>query len=494
MNYQEVAILLNCQTLEDFPVHHEGEEAESLLASWTALWHPRLIASCGKLPQWYRVDAPPEPAADRLLVIPRPVQGSLQPRWAADAAAQGLLQIAGETSRDQILQQALRPLDPLPVVEPALADDFMALGYAYLQVRLLTRKMRYSATLEESVLEANLVAGARAAVGGDAVSARKQLQSCFDLLAQERNHYYAVDVFLIDLSLLSEQLPPSALPQQLARHPKSNLLLSAESLQRLAAQSPDRLAQLRSALESGSATLVGGEFRELPLPLLSTETLRGQLQRGLRVFQQQLQLRPRIFGRRHFGLTPALPQLLVAFGYRAALHATFDGGQFPEATQTKSRWEGDAQSSLDAIVRSPLDASRPQTFLNLAGNMSESMDMNHVATRCFAHWADQQSPWYDELLRVSNYTGALGRFVTLEEYFEQTYDPGLHDRFGPDQYHTPYLQQRVAAGDPRPISSSRHYWRRWGLIQALSNCSSLSPAARRRPGGPHGLAGGGRVG
>ena len=40
MSYEEVAILLDCPTLEDFPVHHEGKEAESLLASWTALWHP----------------------------------------------------------------------------------------------------------------------------------------------------------------------------------------------------------------------------------------------------------------------------------------------------------------------------------------------------------------------------------------------------------------------------------------------------------------------
>ena len=252
----------------------------------------------------------------------------------------------------------------------------------------------------------------------------------------------------------------------------------------LAQRSPEQRTRCKQALEAGQLTLSVANTASCPCRCYRARPLRGQLERGLQVFQQQLQLRPHIFGRRQFGLTPSLPQLLVAFGYRAALHATLDGGQFPEATQSKSRWEGDAQSSLDAIVRGPLDASRPQTFLNLAGHISESMDMDHVATRCFAHWADQQSPWYDELLRISGYTGALGQFVTLDDYFDQTYDPGLHDRFGPDQYHTPYLQQHVAAGDPRPISRYARYWQRWGLIQGLSHCTSLvlllgdDPAAR----------------
>ena len=35
---QELIILLPCHSLEDFPLHHEGEDAEGLLASWTALW------------------------------------------------------------------------------------------------------------------------------------------------------------------------------------------------------------------------------------------------------------------------------------------------------------------------------------------------------------------------------------------------------------------------------------------------------------------------
>ncbi len=444
MIYQETAILLTCQSLDDFPVDHQGDDADSLLACWTALWHPQLIARCEKRPPWYAIDQLPDPAAGRLLVIPRTSQDSIQPRLAAEWESQGVVTIYGETSRDQILQQVLSS-ESGPPVEPALADDFMALGYAYLQVQLLTRRMRYTPSMEESVLEASLVSGAKAAVQGDQETARQQLQACFDLLSQERNHYYAADLFLLDLSLVSDRLPADALEQQLTHHPKSNLLITGEQFEPLADRSPDLRQRLQSALETGQAAIAGGEYGALPLPLLSIETIRGQLRQGLDVFQRHLQHRPRVFGRHHFGLTPALPQLLVHFGYRAALHATLDGGRFPEATQSKSRWEGDAQASLDALVRSPLDASLPETFLKLANSLSESMDMDHVATRVLAHWAGPPSRWYRDLLRVSHYTNALGRFVTLDEYFDQTYDPGLHDQFGPDQYHSPYLQQSVAA-------------------------------------------------
>jgi hypothetical protein len=50
MKFSELILLLPCHSLEDFPVYQEGEQAEGLLAAWSALWHPALLASCGQLP------------------------------------------------------------------------------------------------------------------------------------------------------------------------------------------------------------------------------------------------------------------------------------------------------------------------------------------------------------------------------------------------------------------------------------------------------------
>ena len=44
--------LLPCSNLDDFPTHHKGLDAESLLANWTVAWHPELIAATGSRPLW----------------------------------------------------------------------------------------------------------------------------------------------------------------------------------------------------------------------------------------------------------------------------------------------------------------------------------------------------------------------------------------------------------------------------------------------------------
>src|SRR3954463_3397308 len=70
MKYQELIVLLPCHSLEDFPTHHEGEDASSLLACWSALWHPELLVAAGKAPTWRRIDAPPSEVRERLIVVP----------------------------------------------------------------------------------------------------------------------------------------------------------------------------------------------------------------------------------------------------------------------------------------------------------------------------------------------------------------------------------------------------------------------------------------
>ena len=472
MSIQEAAILLGCHGFDDFPVHHEGDDAQSLLCSWTALWHPRLVAAHGKIPSVLRVDDPPERQEGQLWVVPTPYADQLHPQIESEIESKGGLVIRSASAREAIISPALTAMNVDPGDRPPLTEDFLALGYAYLQVELLTRQMRYSTSVEETMFEESLVSAAQSSLEGDETATREKLQACFDFLAQERDHYYAVDVFLIDLTMTAPQVF-GQVPVDLETASKSNFLLSGEVLKAMESEAPDALRQLKEALQSEKAGILGGEYNELPLSLVATETIRTQVQLGTQAFRESLGREPTVFARRQFGLSPCLPQVLTRFGFRGALHATFDGGHFPQATQSKSRWEGDGQTSLDAIVRPPLDASQATTFLNLAGSISESMDMDHVATRCFVHWAGAVSPWYRELQRVTQYTTALGRFVTVDEYFDETYDPGMHDRFTADQYRSPRLHDRVASNDPHAISAGINYWRRQILLQNLLSCRAM---------------------
>ena len=97
-----------------------------------------------------------------------------------------------------------------------------------------------------------------------------------------------------------------------------------------------------------------------------------ELGRGLEIYERHLGRRPEVFARWRYGLTPQLPGILHRLGFRGALHASFDEGKTPDGLQFKVRWEGLDGSAIDAIARTPLDASKPQTFLSLATKMGES--------------------------------------------------------------------------------------------------------------------------
>jgi alpha-mannosidase len=459
MSYRELCILLPCHGLEDFPVHHRGAEADNLLAAWTSIWHPALIAATGQGPRWRRADDPPDPLEQVLVAIPQVSLPELPSGFVA-RARESRASVLDQESREAMLAAALEPLGEMAQFpSEELVADFLALGYCFLQVELLTRQMRYASNLDEHGFRETLLEAARKGAEGDESAARQRLGTCFDMLGEERDHYYSVDAFLVDLTLLAPTTLGPSFHRQLAASEPQNLLLTGDVLEQLATVAPETLQRVREKLEQDELGLVGGEQREDSMPLKSLESWRANLQAGLATYQRWLGRRPTVFGRRRYGLSPLMPQVLHRFDFQAALHATLDDGQFPEASQVKTRWEGIDATALDAMARVPLDANDPGTFLSLALRLGESMDMDHVATLCLAHWPGHASRWYDELKRVTRFTSALGRFTTLDHYFRETALPGHLDRFTADQYRSPYLQQAVHEHSPDPLSVVQRYWR-----------------------------------
>ena len=478
MYYQQVIVLLPCHSLEDFPTHHEGDDAAGLLAAWTALWHPALIADTGKLPCWHRADAPPENVRDKLIVVPGISQPQLPPDFLQQPGVESACLISGEVDRNQIIRTALARLEtPIPSAVEAWAADFLALGYCFLQVELLTRKLRYSSNLDEIHFQKQVVAAASAVMKDQADEARSRLAASFDMLAAERDHYYPGEAFLLDVTMLAPTTLGGRLRSQLNKPTASNLLLSGEMLDRIVRDEPETLELLRGALREDRLGLIGGEYGQGRGSLLACESLLTQLRQGLARYEQVLGRRPKVFGRYRFGLMPFLPQILTKLGFDAALHASFEEGVVPEASQVKVRWEGCDGSSLTAIARLPVDAAKPQTFLGLGVKLGEAMDMDHVATVCLAHWAGTPSPWYEDLRRTAEYCSALGKFITIDDYFRTT-DYAVHqERFSYDQYRGPYLKQAVANSQPDPISTVVRYWRRRTGAEAAQSLVTLAAFA-----------------
>ena len=327
-----------------------------------------------------------------------------------------------------------------------------------------------------------MLAAAAAACGGDNAAAREKLQAAYDLLHTAREYYYPSESHLVDLTLVAATTLGAALRAELTGDTPCNLLISAEVLELMAVREPATLDALLQAVEQGTASIVGGEFHELELPLLGPEAIRGQLEKGLSVYRKHLGLRPTVFGRRRFGMTPVLPQILDHLGFTAAVHATLDEGRFPAGNSSRQRWEGIDGTTVEALFRVPVDALRGEGFLRLPHALCGTAETDNQPTVIFAHWPGSTGLWFEDIHRALRYTTVLGSFLALPEYFERTGMTGHQTTPKADEYRSPYLKQAVAAGQADPISRWAQHSARRAAAEGrnrLPPWPSWSTASRR---------------
>ncbi|MEN6448869.1 MAG: hypothetical protein ABFC96_00120, partial [Thermoguttaceae bacterium] len=478
MMFDRLVALLPSEGLEDLELERPDEEAAQLLSAWSGLWHPAILASAEQIPIGLPAASPPSDLTRLLVVVPDCCLGLLPEDWLPQAQAANACVLRNLRNRKDAVAAALQCLGPTPAVDPNLVADFLALGYCHLQVELLTRKLRYSSNLDQEGLRTAALAAAREALAGNAEAARGHLQAAFDRLHEAREYYYPVDTQLFDLTLLAPGTSGEALRGELSGGLPRNILCSGETLEGLAAREPETLDALKQALNAGRAAIVGGEYDELPLPLLEPDAIAAQLARGLPAYERHLGRRPTIYGRRRFGLTPALPQILERFGFTAAFHCTLDDGRFPTGNQARVQWEGLDGTSIDSLGIVPLDASRDAGFLQLAEKLGDSMGIEQSGVVVLAHWPGRAACWYDDLRRIAAYGSVLGKFSTMAEYFNEVAMSGHYAQYKPDEYRSPYLKQDVAAGRPDPISRWVRYFRRrtqldaWQSVHLLAQCVS----------------------
>ncbi len=449
----EVTILLPCHSIEDFPLYHTGEDAATLLAAWSAMWHPALLNRTQKVPGWARCDEPPEDFTQRLMILPTTHGCDLPSGYAVKVKQGGGVLLRKLKTREELVAAALAALpEEERVAAPVLIDEFYALGMAYLWTELLTRRMRYMSLLDEVRFQTDVAAAATASMRGDGVEVRAQLDSALDQLLQSRNHFYPVDCFLLDLTLVVPSVAGEFLRTQLRTELPTTLVMSGETLDSIAANEPETLQMIRDGIAAGRISMCGGCQVESEWPFAGAEAILADLSAGKATWRKHLDQAPKFFGRRRAGLTPLLPNVLKGLGYRAALHVTLDEGRFPTGQRSKTGWQGLGQHSIDAIARVPHDAQDPAQLLSLPEKFSETMDYDQVASLAFVHWPGQVSPAYVDLCRALRTIPVLGKFVTMQQYFDETSSPNEFQEFLPDQYRTPYLLQDVIRQRENPVT------------------------------------------
>jgi len=486
MKFDRLAVLLPCYSFESFDLDRKEADAEQLLSAWSVLWHPALLAGSRSIPRWLPAGSPPPDPTGHLVILPDCCESMLPEEWLAQAAAVGACVLRGAKNRDDMLAAALKLLgDDCPTVDPDLAADFLALGFCHLQVEFLTRKLRYMSNLDEGSLQTAVLAATDAALAGDSEAVRQHLQTAFDRLHDAREYFYPTEAKLIDFTLLAPSTLGQPLQIELADAAPRNFLVSGEVIEKMAAQQPAILEALKTALAENSAAIIGGEQVEISLPLLDPESTRAHLQRGLAIYEKHLGTHPKIFGRRRFGLSPALPQVLKQLGFTAAIHCTLDDGQFPVGNQSRIQWEGIDGSVVEATGCLPLDAGRADTFLRLAETLGNAMNLDHSATILFAHWPGCASRWYEDLRRSARYGSIFGKFLSATDYFELTSLAGQRNRYKPDQYRSPYLAQDVTANRIDPISRWTRFFRRSAQLETVETIAMLAAVCSKRSNEEH---------
>lgn len=459
MTYDDLYVLIPSHSLEDFPTELGDDEAAGLLNAFAVLWHPLFLAQADTTPSWHRSDEPPETLENRLVIIPSAAEEWLPGGWAGHAEKQGAVVVQGVHDRQEMLDRALAPLDVPAELNADLVGDFIALGTCYLMVELLTIHMHHYSNLDEVEMQRDAVAAANAAVTGDDTAAKAHLTTCFETLLEARERFYPVDCYLLDLCLLIPRLADENLERALASEVPVNLLIGGGDLETMANEKPRMIELMREAWDGERIDIAGGELRERPTPLLPMESVLWDFEKGGEVYRRLLERSPKTWGRRKFGFSTNLPQILNKHGFIAALHIALDDGLYPDAEQAKIRWEGCDGTVVDAITRIPLAAKGAGSYLRFPQRMGESMEEDHVAGVIFARWPEDDAPWFQDLRRIHNYAPVLGRFVTLEDYFESTDDPGRLSTYDAGEYLSPYLIQAVAFQEADPISRYRTHLR-----------------------------------
>ncbi len=465
---KQVITLIPCHTLEDFPALLSDADAESLLAAWTVAFHPVLIATTGRLPRYHRADSTPDPLAGQLVLVATACQGKLPTGFAAACqVADGCRAISGGDRREFLDQlNAAFPSWSLEQTRDELhdgsrsirVDDFYALGYTWLQVQLMTRRLRYTSNLDEIYFDGRVVEAAQSFLAGDAATTSTALHDAFDALAQERDHYFSNDPHLVDLTLLA----PSTLGDSLSRTMQQahqspdvpvNFLIDCDLANVIANSTSAGAAALRQGITDERVGVAGGGLAaNVAIHHQTASSARQAIAKAKQSTDLSLGHRCDVFARAA-GPTPGdLATAIAAQNYIGAIPIDFASGE-GWASESKLMWNS-TSSPIDVLVAKPIDGSRSDSFLTLAVRLGQAIDSGEIATALVVHWPDDVSDAYRDLRRAASWGLALGRFWKIDDFFRTGQRPYHHHRGHWTEGSASWLTMAVAGGATDPLTGA----------------------------------------
>ena len=271
MELRQTILALPVDSLADLSSEISSSDAANLLACWTSLWNPSLLAKTREIPRIQAMEALGDDSgesaqhpAETLFLVPNIARSYFASQREIDAWQQ-------QETRDPAVHKFARRGEIIALLQQIMGDDwqdvgplagdFYALGYAYLLIERLTRAMDYDPIVSQDDLSKAVISAADAALASDSEALATHLADAYDLLTQARTHYYPIDLFLLDLSLIAPSTCGRPLFSECRDRKAGSYLLSGELLEHLAEKEPETLESLRQAVASGRASVCGGVSR-----------------------------------------------------------------------------------------------------------------------------------------------------------------------------------------------------------------------------------------
>jgi len=386
------------------------------------------------LPRWETASYPPFNLDKDIVIVPPCCETFWGESW--ENKTTECTVVRELVHRAEIVQHVLCARNqPAHTFDDEFVTDCYALAVARLLIALLNRHSHYMRMPDEPRLISLLSDAIRGVQDNQPDAVKYAMQSAFDEIAMSKDSYHPTQNYFIELILATTTTVDEPLQQLLREAQPINLFMPGSVLEMLPETQPETLELLKSAIEKNTIRFIADDTTAQSLVLLPILDVADHLLAGLSIYRDRLNVSPSVYGRLTPGLSPVLPQLLKLTELKGAIHfAPLAGWKIKETEQSKIIWQGTDNSNADALVRYPIDASAYLGFFDLADRLSSQVSQDSVPTSVFALFPGQKSGWLDILRRMSSFSSGLGKFVTIDEYFNETVYSGTSKRFGYDAY------------------------------------------------------------
>jgi hypothetical protein len=471
-----------------YPLQLAADETAAWLNGYAALWHPAALAGAAQPPQPSNSYDHDTPGTGFVYSVPQGPHLYQPDDWAdrAKAATAAVFHpSADRRETTESLKTALRERgesSPLLDAPEEVVRLFTGLGLGYLLIDSLFEAMDHERLLDAPGFWADVTAAVEAAGRGEE-SFRDQLKAAAEKLQTAREQLFSGSVFWLDWVILDPRNLDASWPASLAAGLPVTLLASAETLERLAAEAPERYSELKAKVLPdlpASVDLCCGSYRDREDALLPFESQWWNLRKARTVVKDLFGVEPSVYARSKSAYHPQLPGWLQMMGYRHAVLISFDGALIPTLRATAVNWPAPDGKSVDAFTREPLAADDPQTFFNLVYHLHQAVSTDAAPTVALAHKGKPAFDSYRDLLALAQLAPVLGTWTGLGRYFTDAVTGDYIGTRTADEFFADYLDDRVtSAHRPDPVTGfPRHLRLRRRLDSAFTLAAmhrSLTP-------------------